>query len=90
MRSPYCLITSSKLATGNGESVPGGEVGQALWIGGGYHRPFRLVWPIGPSHDLYGPPLLSLPDTLFSKRVMEEKRPSLGQGGEEENTRSSH
>ncbi len=31
----------------------------------------------------------SLPDTYLSKRVIEEKRSSLGQGGEEENTRSS-
>jgi alpha-beta hydrolase superfamily lysophospholipase len=37
----------------------------------------------------YAEYLASLPDTFLCKRVMEEKRTHLGQGGEEENTRSS-
>src|SRR6266849_927856 len=44
-----------------GDQVPGGEVGQGLWVSGGYYRPFRLVWPIRPGHDLQHPPLLGAP-----------------------------
>src|SRR5260370_10294482 len=41
-----------------GHQVPGGGVGQRLWIGGGHDGAFLLGWPIGPSHDLHGPPVL--------------------------------
>src|SRR5260370_22072479 len=41
-----------------GDQVPGGKIGQRLWVGGGYHSAFPLFWPIGASHDLYRPPLL--------------------------------
>jgi hypothetical protein len=34
--------------------------------------------------------LNSLPDTFLCKGLMEEKRTYLGQGGEEQKTRSSH
>src|SRR6266699_5386310 len=39
--------------------IPGGEIGQGLWIGCGHHSSFRLVWPTGAGHNLHRPPLLS-------------------------------
>ncbi len=49
-------------------------------------RRFRFGSAIMPRTP---PGVLSLPDTFFYTRVMKEKRTYLGQGGEEENTRSS-
>ncbi len=50
-----------------GHQVPGGEVGQRLWIGGGHDGPFRLVWPIRPGHDLQDPPVLRVAITKGSR-----------------------
>src|SRR5258706_3312572 len=47
------------------DQIPGGEIGQRLWVGGGYHSAFLLLWPIRPSHDLYRPPILR---TTITKR----------------------
>jgi hypothetical protein len=48
--------------------------------------PFAATTPSVQAHPLGHS---SLPDTFFSKGVRKEKRSYLGQGGEEQNTRSS-
>src|SRR6266542_4255169 len=43
-----------------GQQIPGGQLGQPLWVGGGHHQPVRPRWPPAAQHRVRGPPGLGV------------------------------